>query len=709
MPPAPAQAPAGSDLDPSSFPVQSKAAKPAPVVTSTQPAGQSGTGELDPGKFPVQGTGKTGTGTKKPLEGSALSRFGSHLYDSTIGAVGDAASATVQNFSDQGFLGGVGETAMGFLGVRPSVEHLQKATAARKAGDWSGWLSNMIRAIPVAGPIGEKLGTQLQEGDVAGTAGDVVGAAVPFAVGKAAKFIPPSLPKAASKIPLTLAERGSKIPGVQYAQSLAERTIPGSVVFKKFRERQQVALRQMGDQAAAKISTLGGSASEVGDLVQSAIDAGSDTLKDHANELYDAIDEKTKTSVKRTRTAGTAPSTAGIVDPITGRPAQVPTTGFDKTQVGGVQPYTKTLKQVAAPLLRRLNEQEQLMDPALLSSYRQTLEKIIKAPAQLSFRAFQDVRSDLLKIVRSTDDPVPGKKAGLAKRLAAVTDKAMMDAAEKSGIPDLPWMVREANGAWSDLKETYNSSFFKKLGKASPEAITAIMQRASVDDLDLLKKGISRPVFEAASARVLRDVLEGATEPPPTIGAGVLNQGAHLLTQGGTTTSTPVIQGHQIHNALRKMGAARAEALFGTQGASSLMEIADLAEKVQSSKSGGMIPGLLAGGVNATVLSPLFRPGMTSLQLSAGAGATFYTLAKVLTRQPGRVAYRNLVRGLATGNRTLALAAGQQVTRLLAQTAKTDPDSGEPDATSPEPAGVTGPGSGAAGAGRATPAGSGPR
>lgn len=631
-------------------------------------------GQAQPAGAPAPAApGKTGP------EGSAASRYFGNLYAGTLGLVPAVGGKIINNFSEQGFLGGLGETAMDVLGVRPMTAHLQQATQARRNGDWGLWLSNMIRAIPIAGPVGESLGTKLQEGDVAGAAGEVTADLVPFAAAKGAKYVKPTVMRAASKIPLTLAERGSKIPGAGYAQALAERTIPGSVVFKKFRERQQAALAQLGNAAAARISTLGGTASDVGAIVQQAIDLGRKTFKAHADEMYEAIDEKTKTQTVRNKTTVMEPGR--ILDPDTGRPVLVPRTVTTKTQTGGVMPSTLTLKKEAVTLLRRLKDQAQLMDPNVLSSYRQSLEHILKAPARLSFRAFQDTRSDLLRIVRSVGDPVPGKRAGLAARLAQITDAAMMTAAEASGIHDLPFMVRTANDMWKDLKTTYNSAFFKKLGKASPETISALLQKADLDDLTMLKDRISRTAWDAASARVLRDVLEGATEPPPS--TGPVQAAQYTLTHGTTPPTAPVMSGSKLSHALRKLGGERADALFGARGHADLLEIADLAEKVNPAKAQSMIPGLLAGGINAAVLYPFLRLDASLIPAATSAAGTFYGLAKVLTTQPGRIAYRDLVRAVGQGNRPLALAAGARVMQQIAARAPGDQDAPDTAAGSP--------------------------
>jgi hypothetical protein len=134
------------------------------------------------------------------------------------------------------------------------------------------------------------------------------------------------------------------------------------------------------------------------------------------------------------------------------------------------------------------------------------------------------------------------------------------------------------------------------------------------------------------------------------------------LTQQATTLS-----GQRLNNSLRKLGSEKAMALFGRDGVEGLEDIAALAERVRPENANRVAGGLIAAGVNASILAPILRPlgvNFGSLGYSATATVGINLLARVLTKPHGLVTYRRFLRGLSTGNRPLAMAAGL---RLSAQ------------------------------------------
>lgn len=535
--------------------------------------------------------------------------------------------------------------------IEPTVRHLEKATVARQAGKPLEWTSEMLRAIPIIGPLGEQIGEQFQSGDVAGALGRTVGTAATYLIPKAFGKISPS--KAVGPVPLLRSQRtGSGLS--QFVEHIGERTIPGKGLFRQFREVQQQALQAEGERLASTLAQVRGS-TDTGRVIKQAINQSLTTRKASATALYGQID--------------------------------------NLVQGAGIQPETQLLKQAAMPLLARIRAEANLLPPQELARTTAILDRIMSSPDRLPFSVFQDARSDLLRIVRSVGDPVPGKAGGVAKLLSKEADAAMMNAAVQSGVPGLPQMIRDANLAWADIKTVYNAPFIKKVLNESPEAIPHLMKLADVDELALLKKATPPAVYQAGSARILRDLITDATTQPPTFTPPTWMGRFGLTPQGVPTAHGPNLQGHKLSEAIQKMGPDKADALFGPNAVSGIEDLAVLADRVRPQQVDRVAGGLVAAGINASILAPLLGPilrptGILSpgaLVVSGVYAATatiaINRLSYVLTRPQGLTTYRAFLRATGQGNLPLATLLG---TRLAAQL-------GESEAMQPVPSHETPP------------------
>lgn len=554
------------------------------------------------------------------------------------------------------------------IGV-PVIEGLQEATAARERGDAGAWTRGMVKAVPLIGPVADQILDSIEAGDYAGAAGRGVGTAATFFVPKALGRIKAT--KATGPVPLLRAERTpGGVPG--FVTALSERTTPGARVFAKFREKQQAALQAEGERLAGEISALKRTGTDVGSEVRRMVDQSREQAKDAARPIYDMIDAQVATQTKRVPVTRDVPSR--IVGP-QGEALTVPERTLQKVEVGGVQPETKVLKDVAIPMLRKIRQESKLIHPDELSRTTKLLEQIIRSPHRIPFSAMQSARSSLLGIVRSHGDPIPGKAGGAAKLLAGAVDDAMLDAASQSGIAGLPEMVREANALWRDAKTIYNARFLKNIGTASPETIPALIQSADLAELGLLKGALPPKTWDAARAHLMREMVSDAISSPPTPTATTF-AAKFGITPAGKPPVAPRFDGKKLTTRLRSLGTEKSEFLFGRTGVDGLDDLAGLAERVQPGAVNRAATGLIAAGLNASILAPfmgpLLRPSMflspAAMAASSAYAATAYgslnLLARILTKPEGMTTYRRFLRGLSTDNRPLMIAAGLRLGSL---------------------------------------------
>jgi len=555
--------------------------------------------------------------------------------------------------------------SLGSALTQPTITALQEATTARQAGDGKAWTAAMLRAVPLLGPVWDQISTQAAEGDVAGAVGRAVGTAATFAIPASLKGVRASKPVGA--VPLLRSERtGSGI--AQFVEHTAERTIAGRGVFRAFRAKQQQALQAEGERLAASFSKLPLGDTDTALIVRRAVEQSLQDRKLAAGQLYDMIDDMTASQTKRVPHVEQVPSK--IVGPA-GEPLTVAQRTLRKVEVGGVQPETRVLKTVALSMLRRIRQEGQLLPPQELARTTALLERIVKSPKTVPFRAFQDARSDLLAIVRSHGDPIPGKAGGAAKLLAGTADDVMLDAAKKSGIPDLPDLIREANALWHEAKTIYNAPFIEKILKESPETIPALIRTSDVEELALLKSAVPPALFKTAQARVVRDMFELATDAPVPDAAATTAAGQVSIAPATAVQSYPRLSGRKIATELRRMGPEKSEALFGKEGVTGLLDIAKLADIVSPQSAERVSGGLVAAGINASILGGLLYGGVTrGMTAPITAGALYggiNTLSRVLTRPEGITGYRRFLRAIASGNRPAVIAAGLRMSALMGQ------------------------------------------
>jgi len=666
--PAPA---AAQPATPGGAPVIPPKSWETPVPGTGQAAGQVGTPPPKPGFF--QGVKET----LLPFQSwDEAKQFGSAVVSDPLGTAASLGKGILAESGEQ--LGKAKQAAQTAIGAPPGSA-LQIASAIEAP-------ARVATAVPIVGPMVARIGEAFGRGETAYGLGQAAGAAAPLAAGKALRGVRPVKPT--GPIPLTRGERtGSAVS--KFAETLTEKTVPGRARFQAFRQQQQEALISATRDAIEKVATVTGSPGEsyrVGQRALSALDEARENFTAPIKADYGRIEEVTATELKRRPRVDMVPSEAGLVDEF-GKPVSVPKRTMEKVEVGGLQPETRSLKQFAIPLLRRVRDEAKLVDPAQLKPTVDALTRIVSAPKRLSYQAFQDTRSDLLAIARRHGDPIPGKAGGLAKKLAALTDEAMETAAVGSkiqidGVP-LQQFVRQTNKLWAEGQDAFNQSVLKKMAEEAPERLHLLLERATLDDLATVKKFLPPRRQADLKAQLLDKWLRGDVQGEAVV-AGV--QGLPEATAGAT------MRGGDFRKAIERFGRDRTLALFGPDTTKELLSLAKVAEQLGKGK-GEAAAGLIAGGINASLLTagPVamaaaafgnFAAAGGTLAGAAASGVAFNIAARLMTNPQGMRGLRRYLSALGTGRIGEIQAAAVALSDIYGRQEAKD---NEPEVGSPPP------------------------
>lgn len=527
-------------------------------------------------------------------------------------------------------------------------------------------------ALPVVGPMVAKMGEAFGEGNVAYGMGQVTGGVLaPAAMSKGLSQIPGARTQP-GQIPLTRGERtGSGIS--RFAETVVSKTIPGQRTFANFRVRQQQALTDAIDRVVTQVS--GGRMGHYGQgkATLAAIEEAKQGLKDTYGGMYDEIDRVTAPVVTRVAKVEQVPSK--IVGP-NGEPLTVPKRTLVKTEVGGVQPLSRSLREAAIPILRRIRQEQKLIPPADLQGVVDTLTTIIKAPNAMGYRAFQDARSSLLAIARKMDEPIPGKRGGLAKKLAKLTDEAMEQAAERSGLsidtPDGPIplqdYVRQTNALRAEAEVVFNEGLLAKMAETAPERLHTLLETATVDEIAGMRKYIPNERIQALKGQLVKDWFSADIQGE-VLTPGV--QGLPKIQEG------PTVSGTSFRSKMEDLAQdGRLTALFNAQEAKELLSLARVGEQLQKTK--GPSASLISASLNASMISTgggapliglLWSPETAALSLttSAGMATGLNLLARLMTHPEGATTVRKYLQAIGSNRRAEAAVLANQINQYAAE------------------------------------------
>jgi len=185
--------------------------------------------------------------------------------------------------------------------------------------------------------------------------------------------------------------------------------------------------------------------SQLGSIMQDAIEEGTESFGMAAKGLYKVVDNLTAPTLR--------------LDSLTGKQALV---------AGGVN--INRLKILAGAMLKQTKK-------GLPSGKsRSLLKSIIDKPNSVPWEDAQILRSDLLGVTRQTTDLVSGKATGLARKLSGELDGAMQEAS-KELAPDALKAWRRANSFYKAGKGRFNDAMLKTVIKQSPDAAVDVLLR----------------------------------------------------------------------------------------------------------------------------------------------------------------------------------------------------------------------------------------
>lgn len=400
------------------------------------------------------------------------------------------------------------------------------------------------------------------------------------------------------------------------SESYIEKFLKGSVLtsgkMERFRVMQNAQTRQAAEKVAKDLENTYRvrTPEEVGMMVQQGLEQHTAAFRVQQNQMYSDIDAAVQEHVVQTP-----------VQQVTGAGFhQQVKTVMKQTLEGPAMPSMKPLKEFASAELEKLNQQEQVLDPALLSSSRSMLQNIVNAPDKVTFKAMASSRSDMLALTRKLDEALPGKQAGFAKKLASLADGSMMDAADKSGIPGLPDQIRAANKLTADTHAIYEQALIKKVvDTKKPEVISRLIGGNAVglqetrDLMNILPAGIQ----PAVQKQVVLDSIRRSTD----IQTGMFNEGKFAAN-------------------IAKMGDDRGNIVFGKNW-KNIQELSQLMSKINGPT--GLTGGSGAALQNFSVIKNLMLTVAAPLGLAssgkplAAAGslaaewATLNTFASAIT------------------------------------------------------------------------------
>ena len=310
--------------------------------------------------------------------------------------------------------------------------------------------------------------------------------------------------------------------------SIAEKIIKESIFTKgkmeDFRAAQNMETQASVERIANQISDFKGTTEDLGKIVKHGIEEHQKQFRVIQNKLYSDIDKAVGQKV--THVPIFAQVATKVLD-ASGNPVmRTVQTGTEERITDNLMPslkghldangqYVEGLKDFAAKELRLLDQEEQVFSPALLKKGRRMLQTIMKAPDNMNYEAMANARSDSLGIARKLDKAMSGKESGFAKRMAKLFDESMMDAADKSGIPDLPEKIRTANRITSEEHKRFEQALVKKIIKTKkPEAIASLLtgdigNQEARDLFAVLPSDLHAPV----QREVVLDTMRDATDP----------------------------------------------------------------------------------------------------------------------------------------------------------------------------------------------------
>ena len=562
-------------------------------------------------------------------------------------------------------------------------EQFGKARTAASEGRYSEMLGHGVAsAIPLLGPAAAEVGERGGRGELGSALGSVAGMAIPGAAVKSfgrLRGVGKAVPKEAPATPMTLAERlrerakdvieeaddpgipmslaerlrarGSiTAPAVTKVESLSRKLFTSEGRFNRLRAMQQQAIGAWASRVVEGISPTAGARATVaaGRRAKTSLKEALDEAKETIGREYTEINEMTH---------GLRVSKASLK-------------AFAEDRLRGVR------KAADAPL----EEIASHIDSSDLNTMRSQLQKIIDGPDFADFKTYQGIRSALYDLTRKTDVAIGGQAQGQSKRLVQLANDAMEEAAEGSRLtwtgPDgttipLADKVRNANASWKQLKTTFNDSVIAKIQKTAPEEIHRVFERATVDDIKILKRELPTVDWDELRGKLLADSFNRSTGGEISKSLGIADEVAERAgIVAGQTEATSFKASQMKHWQENVLDTEKLNLLFTEKELveiNSIIATADLifGPAAQASSALAFMAtsinyGMSLGTATAAYINGLPAAGWGLLSMG---GTT--VLGRVLTRQASRSQLLDKlgeyarIRGVPTGAGVGAIAARQ--------------------------------------------------
>ena len=539
------------------------------------------------------------------------------------------------------------------------VEQSGKARTAAREGRYSEMLGHgLASSIPLLGPAAAEIGERGGRGELGSALGSIAGMAIPGAAVKSfgrLRGVGKAVPKKAPAIPMSLAERlrarGSiTSPAVTKVESLSRKLFTSEGRFNRLRAIQQQAIGAWASRVVEGISPTAGARATVaaGRRAKTSLKEALDEAKDTIGREYTEINEMTH---------GLRVSKASLK-------------AFAEDRLRGVR------KAADAPL----EEIASHIDSSDLNTMRSQLQKIIDGPDFADFKTYQGIRSALYDLTRKTDVAIGGQAQGQSKRLVQLANDAMEEAAEGSRLtwtgPDgttipLADKVRNANASWKQLKTTFNDSVIAKIQKTAPEEIHRVFERASVDDIKILKRELPTVDWNELRGKLLADAFNRSTGGEISKSLGIADEVAERAgIVAGQTEATSFKASQMKHWQENVLDTEKLNLLFTEKelvDINSIIATADLifGPAAQASSALAFMAtsinyGMSLGTATAAYVSGLPAAGLGLLSMGGTA-----VLGRVLTHQASRSQLLDKlgeyarIRGMPTGASVGAIAMRQ--------------------------------------------------
>lgn len=411
------------------------------------------------------------------------------------------------------------------------------------------------------------------------------------------------------KVPLLRSERtGSRVASL--AERAVEGSLPGAGPFQRFRAEQQTALASLADSVVDSIKgkkgKVAGGPEEVGMKAQSALLRAQEGLKSQAGALYAEVDSLAQ----------------------------------------GTKVKTAAVKAFAKDLQKAMKAEGKLVPAKSLERARDIVNRLAKAPNEVTFEAAQDARSDMAAMARASGDLIPGKAAGVAKKVAQMLDSAMQEAA--AGKPELMAKLREANSIWKETADTFNDSVISRMVKEAPEKVHVLLAKASLEDLRRAKKLIPAETMQEVKAQIVRDMIDTATE------GELVKPSAELEALGIKGSSVqPKLKGPSLRKALERFGEDRLKEIYTPEELQGIQSVAEVADRVGKNQGGWVSTiinyPLIYSAMHGTVTG---SPG--TLAATGAAAGSINLLARVMTKPWGARTIREFLQASAISSNRAA-------------------------------------------------------